>query len=114
MAKSKVHITSSRMLSLLETMVSDGKARNQGDALEQIGMHPANLRKIKNGANKFTVEQIEAACRITGASADYVFGYSIQMMRKEPRSPVDMLKAALQILEGRKLRNASIDSSILL
>lgn len=109
-----LHITSIRMIALIEEMIIKDIAKNQGDALEQIGLNPANFRKIRSGANKFTVDQIDSACRITGASADYIFGYTNHMMRKEPRTPVEMIKAALQMLEGKKIINASLVTSIIL
>ncbi len=87
------------MLKLLDHMIKSNVAKNLGDAAEHIGFNNANMWKVKRGKNKFTVDQIEAACRITGASADYVFGLTATMMRKPARRPIDQIREAVQTLE---------------
>ncbi len=99
MANTKIHITTTRMLDLIDYIIESGKARTKGEACDLFGYNYANLSRITSGAHKFTVEQIEEACRVADASADYVFGFSNVISRKPPKKAIELLKQAVAAIE---------------
>lgn len=103
----KLFISNDRMLRLMDWAIGNGVARNQSDYLEQIGFFRTNLWKIKNGTQSFTVEHILNACTVTGASADYIFGFTNKMKRKDEVDPINMLKEAVLALESEYKRKSS-------
>lgn len=65
-----------------------------------IGIHPNNIAQIKSGSRSFTVEQLNAA-GLLGASMDYLFGFSDDMLRsKKKLSAMQLLKAAVRGVES--------------
>jgi hypothetical protein len=95
----KLFITNERMLKLMDWAVSEDLAIDNADFLEKIGFTRTNIYKVKAGTNGFTNEQIWNACKLTGASADYIFGFTNSMMRKQPAKGVDLLKQAVHTVE---------------
>ena len=96
----ELHTTSKRMFLLLQYMVEKEQATSLSNALEKIGISEGNLHKLKTGTNKFTIEQIDAACQMTGFSADYIFGYTTAMLRKPSKKPIDMMREAMVAIES--------------
>lgn len=88
------------MLDLMEYAVKKGIAENDSQYFEMIRFPRNNISNIRAGKLSFTREQILNACKLTGASADYIFGFTNSMMRKEPTKPIDMLKQAVRAIEN--------------
>lgn len=90
-----------RMLKVLDCMVEKKIASTQEEAALQIGVQPVNISKLRSGDIQFSLRHIETACRLSGASADYVFGFTNTMMRKTPKDPLEAMKDALIALQAR-------------
>lgn len=73
------------MLKLMEYSVEEGLAENSSDFMEKIGNTKYNLAHVKNGRQGFTKAQILKACKLTGASADFVFGLTDSIILKVKR-----------------------------
>lgn len=95
----KLFISNERMLLLMEWAIQTGIANNERDYLQQIGFPPTNISNARTGHQSFTKEHILKACEITGASADYIFGFTSQRLRKPARKSIDMLKETVHAIE---------------
>lgn len=98
MAK-KLFISDERMLKVIEWVVKQGKYDSENEFLKAIGFARESMPKLKAGGQGFTKYQILEACVITGASADYIYGFTNSMFRKDPTKPLDMLKHAVHAVE---------------
>lgn len=88
-----------RILQLMEYWINQNKGI-QKDFLIKIGVNPNNVSKYKNGDNDFTPEQITEACKLTGASADWVLGLTKEMFRTSgKKTSIAKIKEALRELE---------------
>lgn len=96
---SKLFISDQRMLQLMTWAVRKGIADNETDFLDRIGFVRNNLRRVKAGEQGFTKEHILNACELTGASADYIFGFTNMISRKQQRHPIEQLKEAVLAVE---------------
>lgn len=92
-------ITDERMLQLMEWAVQTGVAENETAFMAAIGFSRTNITNVRAGRQSFTREHILKACQLTGASADYIFGFTSQRLRKAPRRALDQLKEAVQAVE---------------
>lgn len=111
----KLHITDERMLKLMAHAVIDMRiATSEWKYMEMIGIAPTNLSNIKQGRQRFSKDHIEKACEITGASADYIFGFTKNMMRKGSKDPIEMIKQAVMALEARKKASNSSSNKMIL
>ena len=99
MAK-KLFITNERMLALMKWAIDAGHAETETDYLKKIGFPRTNIRNVRVGSQSFTKEHIHKACALTGASADYIFGFQTNLMRKPPKKSVDLLKEAVMAVEA--------------
>lgn len=87
------------MLKLKDWAIQVEKFRNDSEFFEAIGFLQNNIHSVRNGSLSFTKEQIQKACLATGASADYIFGFTNTMQRKKPAKAMDLLKEAVNAVE---------------
>jgi hypothetical protein len=95
----KLFITNQRMLDLMAWAIENGIAQHESAFFRMIKFPRTNISNIRSGALSFTREHIMNACKITGASADYIFGFTNSMLRKDPVKPIDQLKQAVKTVE---------------
>jgi len=95
----KLFISDERMLQLMEWAIADGIAVNQADYLEKIGFTRTNISNTRKGQQGFTKEHIWNACQLTGASADYIFGFANTRLRKPERKPMEQLREAVRAVD---------------
>jgi hypothetical protein len=98
MAK-KLFITNERMLQLMDWAINEEIAENETRYLEAIGFPRTNISNVREGIQSFTKDHIMKACKLTGASADYIFGFTTNMKRKPESKPLDALKQAVKAVE---------------
>lgn len=98
MAK-KQFISDVRMLDLMAWAVRENKVANETEYMEKIGFPRTNISNVRRGTQSFTKEHILNACKLTGASADYIFGFNSSLKRKQERNPLDQLKDAVKAVE---------------
>ncbi len=101
----KLYITDDRMLRLMDWAISEGIAGTESEYLQMINFPRTNISNVRKGLQSFTKEQILNACDITGASADYIFGFSTVMKRKPSRKPIEILKEGIAAMELELKRN---------
>lgn len=90
------------MLLLMEHAVNNLRiAGSEKEYMEMIGFTATNISNVKQGRQGFGKDHILNACRLTGASADYIFGLTSTMMRKENKNPIEMIKEAVRALEHK-------------
>lgn len=81
MVQTTLHITSTRMLELIELLKTNGQISTTQEFLDVIGMKKQNIRIIKLGDGRFTPEQIRLACKTYKVSADWIFGLKKEKFR---------------------------------
>lgn len=87
------------MLKLVAWAIDNSIAENETEYYEMIGFTRNNISLVRQGIASFTKEHILEACRITGASADYIFGFTNTMQRKKPAKAMDLLKEAVAAVD---------------
>jgi hypothetical protein len=102
--KKKLFITDERMFKLMEWAIENNMVVTESEFLDQIGFTRNNINKVKSGAQGFRKNHIKKACEFTGASADYIFGFTNSMMRKPAKRSLDLLKEAVVAVE-HELKN---------
>jgi len=95
----KLFITDQRMLKLMEWAVQENLVRTETQYLEAIGFPRTNISNVRKGLQSFTKEHILNACKLTGASADYIFGFQTSHRRVPVRNTIDLLKDAVKAVE---------------
>ncbi len=95
-------ISDKRMLSLMEYAIGEQMAEHESDYLAKIGFPRTNIGNVRRGHQSFTRDHIYNACKLTGANANWIFGFETNMLRKEPKDPLEMIKAAVQMMESKK------------
>lgn len=96
----KLSIPDKRMLQLMEWAIQNKVAGSAKEYFEAIGFAPTNITNVKNGKQGFTRDQVEKACRLTGASADWILNLSEGMFRTEvQKSPVQLLREVTAQIE---------------
>jgi hypothetical protein len=95
----KLFISDDRMLQLMEWAIRKGIAQGETDYLEKIDFARNSMPKVRQGIQGFTKIHILNACKLTGASADWIFGLTNNMMRKPPARAIDLLKQAVTAVE---------------
>lgn len=88
------------MLQLMNWAIEDGLAKSQNDYLEKIGFTRTNISNTRRGKQGFRKEHILNACKLTGASADWIFGFTNTRLRKPARKPVELLREAVRSVEA--------------
>jgi hypothetical protein len=100
MPQKKLFITDQRMLKLMEWSINAGIAKDETHYCEKIKFARNCLVNVKKGRQSFTKAQILNACLLTGASADYIFGFTNSIKRSGSKQPIDMLREAVMAVEG--------------
>lgn len=103
-------ITDKRMLLLMEWAIKDGVAIHESDYLQKINFPRTNISNVRKGRLSFNKEHIHNACKLTGASADYIYGFTHTILRKENKNPLEMIKQAVMALEEKKTTNKFANS----
>jgi hypothetical protein len=96
----KLQITEDRMLRLMEISISKGLAENETEYLEKIDFPRTNISNVRKGIQRFTRDHIMSACIFTGASADYIYGFTSTIYRKTSKTPIQLLKEAVVSIES--------------
>lgn len=96
------------MLQLMDELIASKQVANETDFLEQIGFTRNNLYKVKKGEVGFTVEQIRKACELFNVNANWILGLEKVLWRKESKSPIEQIRAALVALEAEQKPRKSI------
>lgn len=100
MAAKKLELTDERMLLLMDYAIKKEIARNETDYLNQIEFPRQNITNIKTAHSRFTRDHIYNACSLTGASVDWVYGFSNIMLRKENKPVFEKLREVVVELEA--------------
>jgi len=100
MPETKSPISDKRMLQLMEYSVSKGIVTSETEFLESIEFSRTNLSNVKLGHQSFGRKHIFNACELTGANANWIFGFENNMLRKESKDPLDRLKELTIELEA--------------
>ena len=95
----KLFIADERMLQLMEYAVEKGIVESSAEYWEKIDFARTSISNVKQGTQGFRNYHIYNACKLTGASADYIFGFTNVMFRKAPVKPIDLLKQAVTAVE---------------
>ena len=83
----------------MDISIQAGKAMSEGEYLDKIGFQKTNISNVRAGRQSFTRDHILNACKFTGASADWVFGLTNEIYRKEPKSVTERLRAIVNEME---------------
>lgn len=101
----KLFITDERMLKLIDYAVENGIVQTETEYLEKIDFPRTSIKIVRNGTQGFRKTHILNACNLTGASADYVFGFTNVIKRKQSPKAMDLLKEAMAAVEVELKRN---------
>ncbi len=74
MSDKPIHITSKRMIQLIENLKAAGTIKNRQEFLDVIGLEKQNYRTIVSGVRGFTVDQITKAIIEYKVNANWIFG----------------------------------------
>ena len=100
MPKPPLHTTDKRMLQLLEYCLSNGIEPSARAWCQKIEVNASSISNIRSGLQQFTAQHIENACREYNVNANYIFGYTQNILRDNKKSsPIDVIRAALAQLE---------------
>jgi hypothetical protein len=101
MAKKKnLFITDQRMLKLMDWAIDGGLAKDSTEYCEKIKFARNCLANVKRGHQSFTKQHIMNACLLTGASTDYIFGFTNSIKRTGSKQPIEMLREAVMAVES--------------
>jgi len=96
----KLPISDQRMLALLEWVLQAGEvAKSEKEYFEKIGFARTNISNVRRGHQSFARDHIINACKITGANANWIFGFESNMMRSPDKDPIARLKEAVVAVE---------------
>lgn len=98
MAK-KLFIADERMLLLMEWAIQKGIVDTETEYWERIEFARTSISNVRSGTQGFRTYHILNACRLTGASADYIFGFTNVIERKTSPQPMNLLKQAVAAVE---------------
>jgi hypothetical protein len=98
----KIALTDQRMLRLKDYALKQRLVSTDGEYFGLIGFHHTNICNIRNGRQRFTVDHITAACKLTGANANWILGLDNTMMRKEYKLLIDKLREMVISLESEQ------------
>lgn len=96
----KLFISDERMLLLMAWAIDEGIANTETEYMEMISFPRTNISNVRKGLQSFTREHILNACTLTGASADYIFGFTNKIARKNGAKPIQLLKEAVMAIEN--------------
>jgi hypothetical protein len=90
-----------RMYEVYEYALNNNIVATDKEWCEKIGMVQQNFTRVKSGRGSYTVQQMIEACKLTGASLDYVAGLSKTMKRNETKlSAVQMIEEGLRRIKS--------------
>lgn len=92
------------MLQLMAWAIDKGICSTETEYLDRIGFGRTNIAVLRRGERRFTTAQIQAACELTAASADWIFGLSNSMKRDPGSKAIDQLKQAVIAVESELKR----------
>lgn len=92
-------ISDKRMDYLMQWAIDKGLAINETEYLKKIQFPVTNLSNLRNGQAGFTKKQVSLACQLTGASADYIIGFTNVPFRSRKPNTVDILKETILVLQ---------------
>jgi hypothetical protein len=95
----KLFIADERMFKLMEWAIENHLVATESEYLDRIGFTRNNINKVKSGIQGFRKEHIQKACQFTGASADYIFGFTNVIARKPAKKSLELLKEAVVAVE---------------
>lgn len=99
---SKIDTPEQRMLTLMQWAVGARIAETEYQYWAAIGFNPKAISNIRTGRQGFTRAQITAACKLTGASADWVLGITKTMFREgTAKTPAQVLRQVAAQLDSR-------------
>ena len=87
------------MLALLEWALQTGVAKSEKEYFELIGFARTNISNVRRGHQSFARDHIVNACKLTGANANWIFGFESNMMRSPDKDPITRLKEAVIAVE---------------
>jgi hypothetical protein len=87
-------------LKLFDYAMVNNLAGTQKELCAKIGLKQQNFAEIRNGARSFTSDQLTELLRITGGSADWVYGFSSEMFRpKKTKKPIQQFNEAVAMIK---------------
>lgn len=95
----KLFISDERMLQLMQWAVDNRIVETETEYWEKIDFARTSISNVKAGTQGFRNYHIYNACRLTGASADYIFGFTNNLLRKPLTRPIDLLKQAVHAVD---------------
>lgn len=93
------------MLILMDWAIRNEFANNETDFLEKIKFPRQNIANVRACRQSFTKEHIFNACELTGASADYIFGFTPKITRRSSKNSLELLKEATMAIESEYKKN---------
>ena len=100
--KAKLAIPEQRMLKLMEWAVKNNIAESESQYWQKIGFPRTNITNVNSGKQGFTRNHIFNACKLTGASTDWIFGLSPTMFREgTAKTPAALLRQVVAQLENK-------------
>lgn len=109
---SKLNITDQRMLQVMNFCIANklNDITSQNAWCEKVGVSHTNIFNIRKGTQRFTVDHVFNACQQFNISPDFMFGFSMEMLRTDKnRSPLDRIKDAVRELETQQKTTKSIE-----
>lgn len=92
-------ISDERMFILMEWALKKELAADESSFLEKIDFGRTNIRNIRVGNQSFQIRHLINACKLTGASANWLLGLDNQMFRKPGRTALELLQEAVISVE---------------
>jgi hypothetical protein len=104
-------VTDYRMLELIDWAMEQDIVTSVAHFLRQIGIRPTKTDDFRKGKASFTKEHILKACKLTGASADYIFGFTEKVTRDKDVPAIEKLKSAVREVE-RELQRMNTQENL--
>ena len=95
----KLFISDERMLQLKDWALENGFADTESEYWEKIDFARTSISNVKAKTQSFRHYHIYNACKLTGASADYIFGLTNNLLRKQETKPIELLKQAVRAVD---------------
>lgn len=102
MPKPLRNLINDRMFQLQDLAIKKGLVNSSQEWFKAIGSLYPNRSKYLDYTTGFTDEQKLAAAKMVGANLNWIFGLEANMIRKEPKDPLEMIKAAVKMMESKK------------
>lgn len=96
---SKLKPFNAKALEIVRVGIQIGRFANESDFCAQVGIRRQNLGRIKRGEGSFTVEQLIALAKITGASLDVIAG--LKPAKHPPRTALSLVEELHDMLKEK-------------